>query len=177
MLAVLPFFLSFFFFFLQYFTDNYFATHSISFNSAVNLYFSCKVSCCLLGIVERIQSTENIFMRRHYYIHIMKCVARWICDFIPLSQKFSIINTAIPGKQVHISSADFNLILLQISMYAGVICFHWILEACSSCFCSLVSLVCQQDQGTGKEKIKEKIKVKKMQFDFSSPLAIFIPGQ
>ena len=102
MLAVLPFFLFFFFFFCN--TLPITTLHLIQFfHSAVNLYFSLKVPCCLLGIMERIQSTENIVMRRHYYIHIVKCVARWICYFIPLSQKCSIMNTAIlftniPGK-------------------------------------------------------------------------------
>ena len=95
--------LSFFFFFFCN-TLPITTLHLIQiFHSAVNLYFSWKVPCCLLGIMERIQSTENIFMRRHYYIHIVKCVARWIYDFIPLSQKCSIMNTAIlftniPGK-------------------------------------------------------------------------------
>ena len=177
MLVVLPFFL--FFFFCN--TLPITTLHLIQFFSfGRKPLFFVKGSLLLTRDNGRIQSTENIVMRRHYYIHIVKCVARWICGFIPLSQKCSIMNTAIlftniPGKQVHISSADFNLILLQISMYASIACSHWILEACSSCFCSIVSLVCKT-MGGERKTLKKKIKVKKMQFDFSDPLAIFIPS-
>ena len=40
---------------------------------------------------------------------------------------------------------------------------------------SLVSFVCKT-MGGERKTLKKKIKVKKMQFDFSDPLAIFIPS-